>query len=39
MKLPKSDEEEADFWDRFDTTQILEEGEELWSNVYREDTK
>ena len=31
MKLPKfkSDEEEADFWDRFDTTQILEEGEEI----------
>ena len=31
MKLPKfkSDEEEADFWDRFDTTQILEEGEEV----------
>ena len=27
MKLPKfkSDEEEADFWDRVDTTQILEE--------------
>ena len=35
----KSDEEEADFWDRFDTTQILEEGEELWSNLYRVDTK
>ena len=31
MKLPKfkSDEEEADFWDRVDTTQILEEGEEI----------
>ena len=31
MKLPmfKSDEEEADFWDRFDTAQILEEGEEI----------
>ena len=31
MKLPKfkSDEEEADFWDRFDTTQIIEEGEEV----------
>ena len=28
MKLPNSDEE-ADFWDRFDTTQILEEGEEI----------
>jgi hypothetical protein len=30
-KLPKfkSDEEEADFWDRFDTTQILEEREEI----------
>jgi hypothetical protein len=41
MKLPKfkSDEGEADFWDRFDTAQILEEGEELWSNLYREDTK
>ncbi len=25
LKLPKSDEEEADFWDRVDTTQILEE--------------
>jgi hypothetical protein len=25
----KSDEEEADFWDRFDTAQILEEGEEI----------
>ena len=25
----KSDEEEADFWDRVDTTQILEEGEEI----------
>ena len=31
MKLPKfkSDEEEADFWDVVDTTQILEEGEEI----------
>lgn len=31
MKLPKfkSAEEEVDFWDRFDTTQILEEGEEI----------
>ncbi len=31
MKLPKfkSAEEEADFWDRFDTAQILEEGEEI----------
>lgn len=29
MKLPKLDEEEADFWDRFDTTQILKEGEEI----------
>jgi predicted RNA-binding Zn-ribbon protein involved in translation (DUF1610 family) len=28
-KLPKSDEEEADFWDRVDTTQILEEGEQI----------
>ncbi|KAF5432131.1 UDP-N-acetyl-D-mannosaminuronate dehydrogenase [Candidatus Methanophagaceae archaeon] len=25
LKLPKSDEEEADFWDRVDITQILEE--------------
>lgn len=25
----KSDEEEADFWDRFDTALILEEGEEI----------
>ncbi|MDI6811319.1 MAG: hypothetical protein QMD80_06580 [archaeon] len=31
MKLPKFklDEEEADFWDSFDTAQILEEGEEI----------
>jgi hypothetical protein len=31
IKLPKfkSDEEEADFWDCFDTAQILEEGEEI----------
>nr|QNO57287.1 hypothetical protein HCLJFGEB_00031 [Methanosarcinales archaeon ANME-1 ERB7] len=31
MKLPKfkSAEEEADFWDSFDTAQILEEGEEI----------
>jgi Zn finger protein HypA/HybF involved in hydrogenase expression len=31
MKLPKfkSDEEEAEFWDSFDTAQILEEGEEI----------
>ncbi len=30
-KLPKfkSDEEEAEFWDSFDTAQILEEGEEI----------
>ena len=25
----KSDEEEADFWDRLDTTQIMEEGEQI----------
>jgi len=31
MKVPKfkSDEEEADFWDNFDTAQILGEGEEI----------
>lgn len=31
MEFPKfkSDEEEADFWDSFDTAQILEEGEEI----------
>ena len=31
MKSPKfkSDEEEADFWDRLDTTQIMEEGEQI----------
>ena len=31
IKLPKfkSEEEEADFWDCFDTAQILEEGEEI----------
>ena len=31
MKLPKfkSVEEEAEFWDSFDTAQILEEGEEI----------
>jgi len=31
MKLPnfKSNEEEADFWDGFDTAGILEEGEEI----------
>ena len=31
MKVPKfkSDEEEVDFWDSFDTAQILEEGEEI----------
>jgi hypothetical protein len=26
---PEFKPEEADFWDRFDTTQILEEGEEI----------
>jgi len=25
----KSEEEEAAFWDRFDTAQIIEEGEEI----------
>ena len=25
----KSEEEEADFWDSFDTAQIIEEGEEI----------
>ena len=31
MKVPKfkSAEEEVDFWDSFDTAQILEEGEEI----------
>jgi len=31
MKLPKFklDEEEADFWDIVDTTQIMEDGEEI----------
>ena len=30
MKLPKfKSEEEAAFWDSFDTAQILEEGEEI----------
>jgi len=31
MGLPtfKSDEEGVDFWDRFDTAQIMEEGEEI----------
>jgi Zn finger protein HypA/HybF involved in hydrogenase expression len=31
MKLPKfkSDEEEVEFWDSFDTVQFLEEGEEI----------
>ena len=39
MKLPKfkSDEEEVAFWDSVDTTQILEEGEEI-ELVYEPET-
>ena len=33
----KSDEEEADFWDRFDTAPILEEGEQI-ELVYKPET-
>jgi len=40
IKLPKfkSDDEEVDFWDSFDTAQIMEEGEEIELEYKPEET-